>query len=117
MEVAMGRDAGREEVDAQQRLRAWEANKHKHPDNTEWWRDFYLSPSHARGKAEGQELIRKAAEIIASEQTEAKEPANRDAKRWEIINKSPEARASRRADGLRLLSLNLGHLGVVFLLL
>ena len=108
----------REEIlDAKARLRRWEDNKHKYPNDTGWWRDFYLSPSHADTKDEAQELIRMAADEIAAEELAAKKGTEESAERWKAINKSPEARRARRADRLRILSLNLGHLGVVFLLL
>lgn len=113
----MERDAGREVLDAQQRIRGWEANKHKYLHNTEWWRDFYLSPGHANTKDEARELIRKAADKISAEELEARKQTVERAKRRDAVNRSPEARASRRADCLRLLSLNLGHTGVAYLLL
>jgi hypothetical protein len=81
----------------------------------EWWRDFKLSPNHAETKKEAQELIRRAADRICAEELEAKEGAEASAGQQETINKSREARASRRADSLRILSLSLGHIGVVFL--
>jgi hypothetical protein len=110
-----GQDSSRDILDAEQRLRRWEANKHKHPNNTDWWRDFYLSPGHAETKVEAQDLIRQATDNVATKELEARREAEENAKRCEVIDQSQEARASRRADGLRILSLNVGHLGVVFL--
>ena len=111
------RDFAREIVDAKWRLKRWAADKHKYPNNTAWWREFYLSSAHAETTEEAQELIRKAADQNAAEELEAMILAEERAERWKAINKSKEARGSRRADGLRILSLNLGHVGVVFLLL
>ncbi len=111
------RNAREEVSNAKQRLRTWEALKHKYPVNTEWWRDFYLSPGHAESKEAAQELARKAADEIAAEELQEEARASEAAARSEAINRSPEARASRRADGLRILFFNVGNLGVVFLLL
>jgi hypothetical protein len=82
--------------DAERRLMAWEANKHKYPNQAEWWRDFSLSPSHAQIKDEAQELIRKAADSIIAEELKAKEEAERSARRREAIYKSREAQALAR---------------------
>jgi hypothetical protein len=115
--MKMAQNIRSETLDAKERLRRWEANKHKYPNDTGWWRDFYLSPNHADTKDEAQELLRKAADEIAVEELEARKGAEERARRWEAINKSPEARGARQADQLRLLSGLLGHIGVVYLLL
>lgn len=72
------RDVREEISNAKSRLKTWEAIKHKYPVNTEWWRDFYLSPSHAENSGETEELIRKAASEIAVEELNAE----REAAEW-----------------------------------
>lgn len=111
------RDIREQISNAKSRLKAWEAIKQKYPVNTEWWRDFYLSPNHAENKGEAQEQARRAGSEIAAEELEAERQASVRATRAEAVNRSSEARASRRADGLRILSLASGHVGVAFLLL
>lgn len=111
------RDVQDETLQAKHRLRAWEAIKHRYPVNTEWWRDFYLSPGHAESREAAQELARRAADEIAAEELQEEARASEAAARSEAVNRSPEARASRRADGLRILFFNVGNLGAVFLLL
>jgi cation transport ATPase len=108
--------AGSEVRDAMRRLRDWETQKDKCGSNTDWWRDFHLSPNHSENHEHTQALLRKAADAIAAEDEAECREREKQAERWKAINDSPAAKASRRAENLRVLFVSAGHVCAAFLI-